>query len=81
MPMKCRDLQTAGIGPGPFGIWRMMWPWDSRGGSPKTRRHDLIRAGALIVAEIERIDRDMAKYARITLDRARTELRVIENPK
>ena len=34
-----------------------IWPWDWKWWKPKTRRQDLIRAGALIVAEIERLDR------------------------
>lgn len=33
------------------------WPWDMRAFKPKDRRRDLIRAAALLVAEIERIDR------------------------
>lgn len=33
------------------------WPWNSEWWKPKTRRHDLVRAGALIIAEIERLDR------------------------
>jgi hypothetical protein len=33
------------------------WPWHPRWFKPKDRRRDLIRAGALLVAEIERIDR------------------------
>lgn len=33
------------------------WPWDMGLWKPKDRRRDLIRAGALIVAEIERLDR------------------------
>ena len=37
------------------------WPWDSKFWQPKSRREDLVRAAALIVAEIERIDRDVAK--------------------
>lgn len=36
---------------------RDMWPWESRWWKPKDRRRDLVRAGALIVAEIERLDR------------------------
>lgn len=36
---------------------RRYWPWDSKWWKPKTRRHDLVRAAALIVAEIERLDR------------------------
>lgn len=33
------------------------WPWDEGWWKPKTPRRDLIRAAALIVAEIERLDR------------------------
>jgi hypothetical protein len=34
-----------------------MWPWTLSWWKPKDRRRDLVRAGALIVAEIERLDR------------------------
>jgi len=37
------------------------WPWASGWWKPKDRRRDLIRAGALIVAEIERLDRAAAR--------------------
>ena len=33
------------------------WPWDPSWWKPKDRRRDLVRAAALIVAEIERLDR------------------------
>lgn len=33
------------------------WPWDASWWKPKSPREDLVRAGALILAEIERIDR------------------------
>ncbi|MDK1227530.1 hypothetical protein [Cronobacter turicensis] len=33
------------------------WPWDSEWWNPKSPRADLVRAAALIVAEIERLDR------------------------
>lgn len=33
------------------------WPWPGDFWKPKSRRHDLVRAGALIIAEIERLDR------------------------
>ena len=36
------------------------WPWAGKWWKPKDRRADLVRAGALIVAEIERIDRARA---------------------
>lgn len=33
------------------------WPWDDAWWKPKSPRSDLVRAGALILAEIERLDR------------------------
>jgi hypothetical protein len=33
------------------------WPWEQKWWKPKDRRSDLIRAAALIIAEIERLDR------------------------
>jgi hypothetical protein len=33
------------------------WPWSPKWWKPKSQRHDLVRAGALILAEIERLDR------------------------
>lgn len=33
------------------------WAWDARWWKPTTKRRDLIKAAALIVAEIERLDR------------------------
>lgn len=38
-------------------VFRRLWPWDLEWWKPKNRRRDLVRAGALIVAEIERLDR------------------------
>lgn len=40
----------------PFG-----WPWDPRWWKPTDRRRDLVKAGALILAEIERIDRQIER--------------------
>jgi hypothetical protein len=40
-----------------------VWPWGLRFWKPKNRRRDLIRAAALIVAEIERLDRASGKEA------------------
>ncbi|MDD9726093.1 hypothetical protein PVV74_11560 [Roseovarius sp. SK2] len=34
-----------------------IWPWSKDWWKPKTPREDLVRAGALIAAEIDRIDR------------------------
>ncbi len=33
------------------------WPWSSKWWKPKSRRENLVRAGALIAAEIDRLDR------------------------
>jgi uncharacterized coiled-coil protein SlyX len=38
-----------------------IWPWSREWWKPKDRRRDLVRAGALIVAEIERLDRANAR--------------------
>ena len=37
------------------------WPWDKQWWKPKDPRADLVRAGALIAAEIDRLDRVQAK--------------------
>lgn len=39
------------------GFIGRLWPWPTHWWKPTNRRRDLIKAGALIVAEIERIDR------------------------
>ncbi|WP_293857418.1 hypothetical protein [uncultured Alsobacter sp.] len=41
----------------PEGEPRLGWPFDRASWKPKDRRRDLIRAAALIAAEIERMDR------------------------
>lgn len=38
-----------------------LWPWKRDWWKPRGRRRDLIRAAALIVAEIERLDRAQEK--------------------
>ena len=38
-----------------------LWPWVRDWWKPTYRRRDLIKAGALLVAEIERLDRDAAR--------------------
>jgi hypothetical protein len=43
-----------------FGVeeqYPIGWPWHRQWWKPKDRRRDLVRAAALIVAEIERLDR------------------------
>jgi hypothetical protein len=38
------------------------WPWSAAWWKPKTVRRDLVRAAALIVAEIERLDRTKSPH-------------------
>lgn len=35
----------------------LIWPWDRKWWKPTDKRRNMVKAGALIVAEIERIDR------------------------
>jgi hypothetical protein len=51
----CYALHSAPIGS--VRNYLSFWPWDARGWKPKDRRSNLIKAGALIIAEIERLDR------------------------
>jgi len=46
------------------GFLSAMWPWDFKWWKPSTPRRDLVKAGALIVAEIERIDRAAARESK-----------------
>lgn len=44
------------------GLWpATAWPWDASWWKPKSPRQDLVRAAALIIAEIERLDRAEAR--------------------
>lgn len=43
-----------------FLPYTLLWPWDRTWWKPTDRRRDLVKAGALIVAEIERLDRAAA---------------------
>lgn len=40
-----------------------LWPWAKAAWKPTNYRHDLVRAGALILAELDRIDRKRTKVA------------------
>lgn len=42
---------------------RGIWPWDERHWKPKSRRRNLVKACALLLAELERMDRAAAKGA------------------
>jgi hypothetical protein len=47
--------------------FKKFWPWSERWLKPTNRRRDLVKAGALILAEIERLDRaDIAAAANHT---------------
>ena len=50
----CYALVSAGFNPDAAGS---MWPWRRRWWKPSDKRRDLIKAGALILAEVERLDR------------------------
>ncbi len=45
------------------GLTPVKWPWDSSWWKPTTRRRDLEKAGALIIAEMERLERAEAREA------------------
>lgn len=48
-------------GVGMRGLRPMFWPWDRDWWKPTTPRRDLVKAAALILAEIERLDREATK--------------------
>lgn len=57
----CYTLSAVGMAPAGG-----LWPWPARWWKPKDPRRDLVRAGALILAEIERIDRATAEEKEAT---------------
>lgn len=48
---------------GTLDCYQRFWPWYSEWWKPTDRRRNLVKAGALILAEIERLDRAAAKEA------------------
>ncbi|MGO4338976.1 hypothetical protein AB4037_29080 [Labrys sp. KB_33_2] len=50
-------LQSYYMGDVHEGLMQYKWPWDRSWFKPTDRRRDLVKAGALILAEIERLDR------------------------
>jgi len=48
---------------GCFSVICHMWPWENHWFKPQGKRRNLIKAAALIVAEIERLDRKEQKRA------------------
>lgn len=62
LPESYREMFTAQLGKFTFiPESPRLWPWSYRWWKPSDRRRDLIKAGALILAEIERIDRFTAE--------------------
>lgn len=53
----CRAAATYALTAAGTNAPEGMWPWGPHSFKPKTRHADLVRAGALIVAELERLDR------------------------
>ena len=51
-PGDLASMHSSGV-----SLLRVLWPYEAEWWKPKSRREDLVRAGALIIAEIERIDR------------------------
>jgi hypothetical protein len=41
--------------------WPSLWPWAASWWKPTNRRRDLVKAGALVLAELERLDRADSK--------------------
>lgn len=46
-------------------LFTVLWPWDHEFWKSTDRRGELVKAGALILAEIERLDRAAAKRGRV----------------
>lgn len=53
----CYCLSSAGK---PFDYFETMWPWERWWFKVSDPRRDLVKAGALVLAEIERLDRAAA---------------------
>lgn len=57
----CYALHAGGVGTDwPKGIRNgsaLFWPWDEKWWRPRSARENLVRAGALVLAEIDRLDR------------------------
>jgi len=53
----CYALHAHNIAKGVHGFTPQNWPWDRKWWKPTNPRQDLVKAAALILAEIERIDR------------------------
>lgn len=59
-PLKIKDPRDR-LGRATISINQMeIWPWDFQWWKPSNNRRNLVKAAALIVAEIERLDRSKA---------------------
>lgn len=56
----CYALTASGT---PIAVIETLWPWAAKWWKPTTVRRNLIKAAALLLAEIERIDRATARNA------------------
>ena len=52
------SIQNVALRQGVKAMVRDLWPWAQSWWKPTDRRRDLVKAGALIAAEIERLDRE-----------------------
>lgn len=50
----------------------MLWPWEKESWKPSDPRRNLTKAGALILAEMERLDRDALRAARAAMGGAKS---------
>ncbi|PPQ42129.1 hypothetical protein [Rhodopseudomonas palustris] len=57
LPVQRRSMMVDPDATEGVSLLSSLWPWSRQWWKPKDRRRDLVRAGALIVAEIERLDR------------------------
>jgi len=55
--MRDLDIGDVRLGRNVTQIIGDLWPWAKAWWKPKTQRENLVRAGALIAAEIDRLDR------------------------
>lgn len=61
MPPEQQPTLTRTESDGQAYVIPRLWPWHARWWKPTTRRRNLVKACALLVAEIERIDRQARK--------------------
>jgi len=59
----------------PYTVYRDAWPWADEFWKPTERRRDLIKAAALILAEVERIDRATPVNISVTNKRRQARMR------